>query len=260
MTMHEIRDGRSALRWGRALGTALLLAVAAVPADAADVVDVLARVRKATEPGRDMRAKFTFDITNAKGEVVQWAGMYYRRSGLDARMRLVFDSPLDLRGTEVSISRGADGIAHTRIYLPGIRRVRDIQADMRGESFLGTDFNYEDIGLQQLEFQQHALVGDGEVEGQDCLRVESVPDRGWWYGKVVRCVSKKNFLPLRTEYYDRSGELWKVRSLGEVKTIDSFPTATQITMQTVPVRTSTRITLTDVVYNEGLPDGIFETP
>jgi outer membrane lipoprotein-sorting protein len=90
--------------------------------------------------------------------------------------------------------------------------------------------------------------------------VESVPDRGWWYGRIVRCIDKKDYLPRRTEYYDRAGILWKVRTFEAIKTINGYPTATEITMQTVPTGTSTRITLKDVEYNTHLPDAIFEGP
>jgi len=30
---------------------------------------------------------------------------------------------------------------------------------MRGESLLGTDFNFEDLGFEQLDYEQHALRG-----------------------------------------------------------------------------------------------------
>jgi len=129
---------------------------------------------------------------------------------------------------------------------------------MRGESFLGTDFNYEDLAFESIAFQQHALRGDGHAQGRDCYLVESIPDHGWWYGKLMRCIDKETYLPLRTEYFDRSGILWKVRTLDVVETIGSYPTPTQITMRTVPTGTSTRITLRDVAYDTGFPGSLLE--
>jgi hypothetical protein len=207
-----------------------------------------------------MRATVVFVMSNAKGENVRWTGHLYRRSHEQPGMRLTFDDPVDLRGTEVQV-RGADGNTQTRLYLPSIRRVRDLQADMRGESFLGTDFNYEDLGVQQLDYQQHTLDGNGcEVDGRDGYRIESTPDRGWWYGKVVRCIDRKDYLPRRTEYYDRGGVLWKVRTFDAVKKIGGYPTATAITMRTVPAGTATRVELSDVQYDTGLTDGVLEGP
>ena len=239
---------------------ALTLVVLTVPAAvrATDVSDVLARMRQAVAPGKDMRATVVFVMSNAKGENVRWTGHLYRRSHEQPGMRLTFDDPVDLRGTEVQV-RGADGNTQTRLYLPSIRRVRDLQADMRGESFLGTDFNYEDLALQDLTFQRQTLVtGDGK--DPDCIWVESIPERGWWCGKMLRCISKQTYLPRRTEYYSRDGTLWKVRTFDSVKEIGGFPTATEIATKTVPLGTSTRIILTDVQYDTKIPESVFERP
>ena len=235
--------------------------VAGMPAAATaiDVTDVLQRMRQASFAGKDMRANFTFDVVNAKGESVRWSGQYYRRNTPDERARLVFDSPLDLRGTEVTVV-GGRGDSRTRVYLPGLRRMREISGDMRGESFFGTDFNYEDLGLQSLDFQQQAVTEAKDPQGRAAYRVESVPQSGWWYGRIIRWVDRKSFLPLRTEYYDRAGVLWKIRTLDKVQTIGSHATATEITMQTVPTKTSTRIVLTDVAYDSGLGDALFAEP
>jgi hypothetical protein len=77
---------------------ALALLLLARPAAAIDVTDLLARMRSAGEPGRDMRATFDLVMTNAQGERVRWGGQFYRLGGLQAKKRLVFDSPIDLRG------------------------------------------------------------------------------------------------------------------------------------------------------------------
>lgn len=229
-------------------------------ARALDVTQAISRVRSATAPGKDMRASFDFEMVNAKGEAVHWGGSYYRRSTPDERVRLVFDSPADLRGTEVVLAPGSDGVEHQQLYVPSLRRVRDLRADMRGESFLGTDFNYEDLGFQRLDFQQQSLVEGKDPEGRDCFFLESVPQGGWWYGRIRHCIDRKTYLPLRTEYYDRMGVLWKIRTLEGVKSIKAYPTATVITMQTVPARTLTRITLSNVQYDTGLADVLFEAP
>ena len=223
-------------------------------APAADVTDVLARMRKAAEPGKDMRATAVFTITNERGDTVKWTGQFYRKTGADSRARLVFDDPVDLRGTEVTITRAPDGTTKTRLYLPSLRRTRLLDADTRGESFLGTDFNYEDLGFQQIDTQQLRL---DETKDPTCYHVESVPSTGWWYGRIDRCIDTTDFLPRRTEYYDRDGVLWKVRTLDGVKKIDGHPTATVITMQTIPQHTSTTITLSDVRYDTGVPDSMF---
>jgi outer membrane lipoprotein-sorting protein len=225
-----------------------------------DVMEIVERARLATALGKDIRATVTFEIVNARGEIVQWTGSYYRRNQPDARVRLVLDAPADLRGVEVVTRPTKEGISSTRIYLPSLRRVRELVSDMRGESFLGTDFNYEDLGFQGLEYSQYALSEATDPDGRSCYRVDAVPQQGWWYGRISSCIDRKTFLPLRTEYYDRSGVLWKIRTLAGIETIASHPTPTVITMQTVPAGTLTRITLSHVQYDTGLADVLFEPP
>lgn len=243
--------------WATCAALAVLVLTTAATAAAMDVTEALQRMRQASFAGKSMRATFDFDIANAKGESVRWTGQYLRRNVPDMRVRLTFDAPADLHGTEVSVTGGDKGESRISVYLPSLRRVREISGDMRGESFFGTDFNYEDLGLQPLDFQQHAISEAKDPDGHDAYRVESTPQRGWWYGRIVRWLDHKTFLPMRTEYYDRAGILWKTRTLGKIQTIGSHPTATEITMTTVPTKTSTRITLGNVVYDTPLDDTAF---
>jgi hypothetical protein len=229
-------------------------------AAAADVTDVLDRMRRAAEPGRDMTARVELIMTNAHGERVRWDGEFYRISGASPSRRIVIDSPVDLRGVSVTVRRLAAGADRIRVYLPFVRRVREIDADRRGEPFLGTDFNYEDLGMEELEFEQHALRGEDEFDGRPCYRVESIPARSWWYGRIVRCIDKKDWLPRRTEYYDPAGLLYKVRTLGNVRSVAGHPTPLEITMEVVPAHTSTRLVLRDVEYDVGLRDDLFTAP
>jgi Outer membrane lipoprotein-sorting protein len=225
-----------------------------------DVQSVLTRMRNAIAPGKDMRADFTMDMSNENGEISRWAGQYFRRGGSEDGLRLVFDSPLDLRGTAVTARVGADGKEHLRMFLPWIRRTRDLQGDMRGESFLGSDFNFEDLGLEHLDDWENELQADGKAGNRSCYTLVSKPSQGWWYGKVVRCIDKKTFLPLRTEYYDRANILWKVRSYDDIDTISGHPTAISITMRTIPTKTATTLTFKNVAFDTGLSAGLFTQP
>jgi hypothetical protein len=236
----------------------MLLALVPTMARAIDVTDLLSRMRAATEPGRDMRATFELVLTNQNGERSEWGGQFYRTSGATARQRIVLESPVDLRGVCLTAERAAPGRDSMRVYLPSIRRVRQIEQDMRGESFLGSDFNYEDLGFEQLEYAKHAIQGDGEVDGRPCYLVESDPDRSWWYGRIVRCIDKADYLPRRTEYFDPAGQRFKLRTFDRVEKIKGHPTPVQITMTALLSRTSSRIVLRDVEYDTGLDPGVFQ--
>jgi len=101
-------------------GAALAVALLPQAARAIDVTDLLGRMQRAVEPGKDMRAEVELIISNESAERVQWSGHFYRLSGAKTRRRLVVESPLDLRGVCVGFERNGAGPDHVRIYLPSI--------------------------------------------------------------------------------------------------------------------------------------------
>ncbi len=79
-----------------------------------------------------------------------------------------------------------------------------------------------------------------------------------WYGRVIRCLDKQDFLPRRTEHFAPNGMLYKIRTIDCVESIAGHPTPVEITMEVVPERTSSRIVLRNVEYATGLPDEVFD--
>lgn len=223
-----------------------------------DVLQILQRMNAALEPGRDMRAAVEFIIDNEKGERVRWTGSYLRMSE-PARKRFVLDYPADLRGVAVTLEGTPSTVAGVRIYLPFVRRVREISEEMRGASFMGTDFNFEDLGFVDLEYQQHTLLGTEQADGRRCWRVDSRPTRTWWYGRISRCVDQKDHLPRTTRYYTPGGLLYKVRTM-EVTRIGGYATPVRMTMEVVPARTKTTLTLSEIEYDTRLSRDLFTDP
>ena len=62
---------------------------------------------------------------------------------------------------------------------------------------------------------------------------------------------------MRSEYYDRRGTLWKLRTIDRTEQNGDFITPVEVTMRTVPTGTTTHIRLTKVTYNVGLDDRSF---
>ena len=73
--------------FGSAVLLALFVITLARPAAAIDVTQLLSRAQQATSPGKDMRANVDFEMTNATGESIHWAGTLYRRNVPDRRVR-----------------------------------------------------------------------------------------------------------------------------------------------------------------------------
>jgi hypothetical protein len=212
---------------------------------------ILAKMQKAVEPGKDMRASFEMTVTSRSNTSVSWTGDYYRKG---SKKRVVFQAPVDIKGVDLVVERRPDGSNLFKLYLPVLRRLRTIESDVRGEAFFGTDFNFEDLGFEQLSSTKHKILGEDSVGGRACYKIESIPDKGWWYGRIVRCVDKQDYLPRWTDYFAHNGELIKQRTFDKVDTVQSYPTPKEITMRTVPAKTQSRLRFGDVKYDKNFSD------
>jgi hypothetical protein len=225
---------------------------------ATDVLDVVQQMRAALEPGRDRRAALTIDVVNERGEQVRWSGHVYRMHGEPSRQKIVLEHPADLRGVTVTAVRRPGRLDLMRIHLPSIRRTREILKDIRGESFLWTDFNNEDIGLERLDYVRQTLDGTERVADRPCHRLVSIPQASWYYGRIVRYVDRRTHLPIRTEYFDPAGTLFKVRTLERIETIGGHPTPLRVVMEVPPADTRTVLSLSEVEYDVGLKADLFD--
>jgi outer membrane lipoprotein-sorting protein len=222
-----------------------------------DISDLLRKMGDALVPGTNLHADVDLTMTSEKGEKVSWEGEIYRRGGDAAVRRFVFEEPRDIRGVELVLTRSEGDLDRMKMYLPVLRRVRDIRTELQGEPFLGTDFNFEDLGFDETDFRKHAIAGKGEFEGRSCVNVKSTPNEPFGYGSIVRCIDEKDFLPRRTEYYDRAGKLWKLRTLERIEKIDGKAVPTRIVMKDVQTGTSSTLELANVRLDAELAESAF---
>ncbi len=97
-----------------------------------------------------------------------------------------------------------------------------------------------------------------KLGGKDCYVVKSTPKAGDVdYSYKLSWIDKTNYLPLKEEYYDRKGELYKVFSADEVKTVKGFPTVTKRTMKNLQSGHRTEVTYIKSDYNIGIEDSLF---
>lgn len=237
------------------LAGALLLCT---PARAADLSadEIVAHMQDALFPGKDLRARMEVTATNTYGESIYLLASYYRIG--DKLQRIVLDGPPELRGFEFSAERRDGKPPRVHIYMPVVRRVRELDVNMLKESFLGTDFNYEDLGFENLAGEDHRLLGEFEQDGRRYYRVESVPKKqDWMYEKLERLIDARTFLPIETKYYCWGVDLCRVRRIEQVAHIGGYDVATDITMSDVIQHQTTQIKLTDVEVDVGLSADLF---
>jgi negative regulator of sigma E activity len=146
------------------------------------------------------------------------------------------------------------------IFVPAVDLVRRIAADDRRSSFVGSDFTHEDISGRAVNADNHVLLREEELEGRPALVVESVPHEPIDYIRQVSWIDKATFLPLREEYYDAQGELYRIFTadrieeitVGEGPDATIYATVTQRTMANLKTGHRTEVAFTNTAYDIGL--------
>lgn len=97
---------------------------------------------------------------------------------------------------------------------PTISRMIKLPPSMMSQGWMGSDYTNDDI-LKESSMvvdYSHKIVGSETIEGYDCYKIEMVPKstaKVVW-GKLIKWVSKDEYLQLKTVYYDEDG--YKVKS------------------------------------------------
>jgi hypothetical protein len=189
--------------------TALTLSVH--PAFAASDAEVAACVERNVPGPDDVRAvRITRSDPRASSKRIIILRMFGRKTPAGGRDLLVrFSAPEDVRGASLLIlDRG--GANEVYMASPAFPEAKRVTSANRGAALFETDISYED--LEWLEGLRHPDISDRKADAKEGLRevyvVEATPEDSA-YGRVVSYVDKETCLPIRTEFFDKTGRIRK---------------------------------------------------
>jgi len=220
--------------------------------------DVIAKAKDARECGKDTKSVYRMVLTSKRGDAVtRTLVTYWKKYGEDSKSIVFFREPEDVAGTGLLVwsAKGRDD--DQWLYLPDLGRVRQINASARGDSFMGTDFSYDDLGDTDVDERTHQLLGEEEMDGQPAYKIESLPKDAAAYSKVMTWVSRETFLPARIDYYDPGGALLKTGHFRDVRKVKGIPQAFAIGMENVQTGHRTQLSLLEIDCDGGLDADLF---
>ena len=98
-------------------------------------------------------------------------------------------------------------------WVPTISKVIKIPPSMMLQSWMGSDFNNDDLVRQSsiVEDYEHAVIAEEKYEGYDCFKIQMIPkpEAGVVWGKIIMWIAKDGYLQLRADYYDEDEFLIK---------------------------------------------------
>jgi hypothetical protein len=238
------------------------------PARAADTQTSAYAIAKRVQDrdtGRDSRVSMRMTLVDRRGRERQRAltikGMRGGpgRAVPGDRTLLHFTLPNDIRGTGFLVWEHPDADDERFLYLPSLGRVRRIAGSEAQESFVGSDFTYEDIGGRELDDYTYTLLADNEIwtapDGAKhaVWRLESKSkNAGARFPRIVSLIRKDLDIGVRAEIFNRRNERQKLFEAKRLEKIDGYWTVTSMTMSDSLEGTRTDLIVEKAEYNVGL--------
>ena len=223
-------------------------------------LDVMRKVYN-REVGGDMQAELRMTLQNAHGRTRVRALRQWIKYGDEVDKKLmIFVEPADVRNTALmNWSYKEEGREDDQwIYLPALKRIKRISSGSRSDYFMGSDFTYDDLGERHPSEDTHTLLRREELDGEKCLVVESVPKKdGAMYSRTLTWVAEGKWIGLKKDFYDPEGKLLKTLRIKKHQKVDEFWTILATEMHNVQKDHTTRMELTNVSYDNGLSDAMF---
>lgn len=168
------------------------------------------------------------------------------------RILLKFYRPNSIKGTGLLTvkSRLQQDISQW-IYFPAIRQVKKLSANEKNESFMGSDFTYDDIAGRKLNQDNHTLVKQNKKH----YFIRSMPvDEDSLYSKMDIVISKKLFIPLQIQFYDKKGDLLKTLRNKKITIDKNVPTVFLSIMKNNQSGGKTELTIEKNLYGVEISD------
>lgn len=232
----------------------------------AETAEWVARQVQDRDTGRDGRFQLKMRLFDRQQRVRERElTMLMRRDDRHGdRMLIRFTYPNDIKGTAFLVWEHPDAEDERFLFLPALGRVRRIVGAEAQDSFVGSDFAYEDISGRELDDYTYTMVERNGVwkspDGQSfpAYVIESrARDAQATYPRVVSTIRQDNFVLVHADIYNRRDERQKVYDVRRLEKISGYWTLTDVVMTNEAGRTRTELANTNAEYNIGLKEADF---
>lgn len=187
---------------------------------------------------------------------------YSSYAGGRTRTVVIFQKPASVAGTRFLTIENPGKTDDRWIFLPALGKIRRISGGEGSNSFVGTDFSYDDISSADRNADQdsHTLLTQEEYRGKTCYVIQSIPkDSTYQYSKMISWIDTKTLVAYKLELYDHQDRLEKVMEVQDLKDIQGRLTPTLSKMTSVQNGTSTTLSVEIIKYDDPIPEGVFTT-
>lgn len=252
------------------MAAVMLALAAAAGARADDARAILDKVKQLNQTARkwtDRDQRLQLTVVSRRGDAAHRdLQVWTKRYGDDAsRSLMFFHAPPQVQGIGFLQWIAPHEPDRQWLYLPALKRVRQISGGARTESFAGTDFSYEDLSIMQdvLEWGDDRaaarVLGEETIDGHaaDIIELAPTPAAEVSYGKIRLWLSRDDQLVRKYELVDSDGQLAKTLVLSDVRQAGTIPAAHHFEMRNERSGSHTTVDITALRYDSGLSDDLF---
>lgn len=234
---------------------------AAFAEDAMTAQDIADRASAAAYyQGADGKAIVSMEIEDSQGRTRSREFTILRtdigdQDNGEQRFYVLFSRPADVKNTAFMVWKNIDRDDDRWLYLPALDLVKRIAASDERTSFVGSHFFYEDVSGREPTEDDHALTETTDV----FYILDSTPKNpdAVEFTRYRNYIHKQTFIPVKTEYFDAQGDVYRTYTASKVETIEGNPTVVVSEMADARIGGKTTLSYSGVDYDAGLPEEIY---
>jgi len=211
--------------------------------------------------GNDQEGELTMTLINSRGDQrVREIKQFVKDFGEEEKKIMFFISPADVRNTSFMnwSYDEAERDDDQWIYLPALKKVKRISSDSKSDSFMGSDFTYDDLGDRHPSADEHKLLREEKLNGDDCYVVESIPkEEEYMYSRTVTWIIKDKWIGLKKEFYDEDEDFLKTLTVKEYDKIKDYWIILHSQMHNIQKDHTTDMLLEKLKVDIGVSDSKF---
>ncbi|MDZ7768390.1 MAG: outer membrane lipoprotein-sorting protein [Woeseiaceae bacterium] len=136
------------------------------------------------------------------------------------------------------------------LYLPGLDLVKRISAGDKRTSFVGAHYYYEDVSGRRPTDDAHEVQ---EVNDEYyVLRHEPLDPQSVEFASYTTWIDRETYLPMKIEYSDTAGNVYRRIEVFETDVIDGIPTVTVSRVTDVQSGGQTDMQFRHIAYDVGI--------
>jgi len=180
------------------------------------------------------------------------------------KIRMLMLKPERAKGITVVITNRPEEIGQIEIYTPANGKIRKMKATPENMERVGSNFFLSGFASQNPDNLNIRLVGEQEVEGTNCYRLQVSDEAVADSSKAEFMVDKGNFQFIRIDFFDEKGTQTHLTTLGEYQIVEGaggkiqpmlisaedLAANTQTTMQVIQVSLRQNISEEEFILQE----------